>query len=96
MRKKSIGSILIECPNTVFQLFVNNEEEISKIEIFMENIRTVNHLGINDIYNWCNRQGISYDTRFNYNKELSIGKTIKAYCHYQRQKMKYKVGFGLG
>ena len=83
MRKKSIGSILIECPNTVF-------------EIFMENIRTVNHLGINDIYNWCNRQGISYDTRFNYNKELSIGKTIKAYCYYQRQKMKYKVGFGLG
>ena len=62
----------------------------------MENIRTVNHLGINDIYNWCNRQGISYDTRFNYNKELSIGKTIKAYCYYQRQKMKYKVGFGLG
>ena len=95
MKKNNMGSIFIECPNTVFQLFVSTEEEISKIEIFMENIRTVKHLGINDIYNWCNRQGISYDTRFNYHKELSIGKTIKSYCHYQKQKMKYKVRFGL-
>ena len=92
MKKSGVGSILIECPNTIFQLFINNEEEISKIEIFMGNIRAVKHLGINDIYNWCNRQGIEYNTHFNYHKELSAWKTIKSYLHYQRQKMKYQIG----
>ena len=51
MKKSGVGSILIECPNTIFQLFVNNEEEISKIEIFMGNIREGKHLEINEIYN---------------------------------------------
>lgn len=80
---------MIECPNTIFSLYVKNELEISKIEIFMGNIRTVKNLGINDIYNWCNRQGIAYDTRFNYHKDFTIWKNIKLYFKYFKQKRKY-------
>ena len=32
------GQIMIECPNTIFHIYVNNEHELSKIEVFMENI----------------------------------------------------------
>ena len=86
------GQIMIECPNTIFHIYVNNEHELSKIEVFMGNIRTVRHLGINDIYNWCNRQGISYSTQFNYHKDFSLWKNLKSYFLYSRQKMKYQIG----
>lgn len=89
------GKILIECPNTIFHIYVKSEDELSKIEIFMRNIRTVKRLGLNDIYFWCNRQGISYDTRFNYHKDFSLWKNIASYCQYSRQKMKYKYQFSV-
>ena len=38
---------MIECPNTIFHLYVNDEFEMSKIETFMNNIRTVKSLGLN-------------------------------------------------
>ncbi len=95
-KRTRIGQILIECPNTIFSLYVANENELSKIEIFMNNIRTVKKVGLNDIYNWCNRQGIAYDTRFNYHKDFSLWKNAKSYLAYYRQKYKYqyKPGFG--
>ena len=83
------GQILIECPNTIFSLYVKNELELSKIEIFMGNIRKVKNLGINDIYNWCNRQGIDYDTKFNYHKDLNLWKNLKLYFKYFKHKRKY-------
>ena len=49
MRKGNLGQIMIECPNTFFHLYVNDGTELSKIEIFMGNIRNVKHLGVNDI-----------------------------------------------
>ncbi len=93
MRKGNLGQIMIECPNTIFHLYVNDGTELSKIEIFMGNIRNVKHLGVNDIYNWCNRQGISYNTRFNYHKEFTLSKTIKSYMFYYKHKIKYKYQF---
>lgn len=92
-KPKGAGQIMIECPNTIFSLYVRNERELSKIEIFMGNIRTVKHLGLNDIYNWCNRQGIQYDTRFNYHKDFSIWRNIKSYLKYSSQKFKYQIAF---
>lgn len=86
------GQIMIECPNTIFHIYVNSEHELSKIEIFMGNIRSVKHLGIHDIYSWCNRQGIAYDTQFNYRKDFSVWKNLKSYVWYSRQKMKYQMG----
>ena len=86
------GQVLIECPNTIFQIYVKNEQELSKLEIFMGNIRSVKNLGINDIYNWCNRQGIAYDTKFNYHKDFSLWKNVKSYMKYSMQKMKYQIG----
>lgn len=85
---------MIECPNTIFHLYVNDEIELSKIEIFMNNIRTVKQLGLTDIYNWCNRQGIAYDTRFNYHKGVSLWKNLQSYMLYTRQKVKYQLGYG--
>ena len=86
------GQIMIECPSTIFCLYVTSENELSKIEIFMQNIRYVKKLRLNDIYRWCNRQGISYKTQFNYNRHLSIWKNIRSYILYSRQKMKYQLG----
>ncbi len=93
LKRNRAGQVMIECPNTIFHLYVNDEIELSKIEVFMNNIRTVRKLGLTDIYNWCNRQGIAYDTRFNYRKDFSLWKNVKSYLLYSRQKMKYQVRF---
>ena len=77
--EKAGGQILIECPNTIFHLYIKSEQDLSKIETFMNNIRTIERLGLNDIYTWCNRQGILYDTAFNYHKETSLEK-YKGIC----------------
>lgn len=96
MEGKNSGQIMIECPNTIFHLYVKNENELSKIEIFMRNIRTVKKLGLRDIYSWCNRQGIEYDTRFNYNKNFSVWKNVKSYLQYSKQKWRYQYQIGFG
>lgn len=88
------GQILIECPNTIFHLYINNEKEYTKIETFMNNIKAVKSLGIDDIYNWCNRQGILYDTKFNYHKDFSLWTNIRYYFLYSSQKMRYQVLLG--
>ena len=95
-KRTRVGMIMIDCPNIIFSLYVQNKSEQSKIEIFMKNIKTVKKVGLNDIYNWCNRQGIAYDTRFNYHKDFSLWKNAKSYLAYYRQKYKYqyKLGFG--
>ena len=86
---KNDNSIQIECLNTIFHLFVQSEEEVTKIEIFLGNLKTVRSLSIRDVYNWCNRQGIAYDTCFKYRSELSIWKNVRLYIHYYSQKHKY-------
>lgn len=93
MENRRSGQIMIECPNTIFRLYVKNENELSKIEIFMRNIRTVKRIGLRDIYSWCNRQGIEYDTSFNYNKNFSIWKNLKSYVSYSKQKWRYQFGY---
>lgn len=90
MEQAKGGQILIECPNTIFHLYARNEGEISKIQIFVNNIRAVKRLGLNDIYNWCNRQGIVYRTRFNYHREISLWDNVKSYCLYTTQKLRYQ------
>ncbi len=84
------GRILIECPSTIFHLYVNSEGEMSKIETFMNNIRSVRQMELNDIYTWCNRQRIAYDTSFNYNRDFSFWMNIKSYIFYSCQKVKYR------
>lgn len=85
---------MIECPNTIFYLYINNEREQVKIETFMKNIRNLKRLGLNDIYIWCNRQGILYDTQFHYHKDFSLWTNLKFYFSYSRQKMKYQISVG--
>ena len=72
MAEKPAGHILIECPNTIFHLYARDEGELSKIETFLRNIRGIKRLGLNDIYIWCNRQGILYVTKFHYRKDFSL------------------------
>lgn len=88
------GRVLIECPNTIFHLYVDDENDMSKIEIFMNNIRRVKRLSLNDIYHWCNCQGIAYETRFNYHKDFSLWRNMRSYMQYFRHKRKYQVSFG--
>lgn len=91
MAEKAAGHILIECPNTIFHLYARNESELSKIETFLHNIRGMKRLGLNDIYIWCNRQGIVYMTKFNYHKEVSLWLNVKSYLLYSRQKIRYQL-----
>ena len=85
--------ITIECPNTIFHLYIRTDNEMSKLEIFMRNLRTVERLELIDIYQWCNRQRILYDTAFHYRRDNSLWKNMRSYLHYSSQKMKYKVRF---
>lgn len=94
MRQQQRGQIMIECPNTIFYLYVNDERELAKVETFMSNIRSINRLGLQDIYNWCNRQGIAYKTQFHYHPEVSLWMNFKSYLRYSKQKMKYRLPVG--
>lgn len=82
MAEKPAGHILIECPNTIFHLYARDEGELSKIETFLRNIRGIKRLGLNDIYIWCNRQGILYVTKFHYRKDFSLWFNMKSYYLY--------------
>lgn len=82
--------ITIECPNTIFRLYICSEQEMSKLQIFVNNLRNVENLELNDIYRWCNRQGIEYDTEFHYHRESSVWKNFCSYLNYSSRKMKYK------
>ena len=95
MGRKPQGQILIECPNTIFYLYVNDASDLSKIAIFTRNIRKMKEIGLNDIYLWCNRQGIAYNTRFNYRREFSLWDNLISYFRYSRQKIKYQVLTGM-
>ena len=55
---KNIGEqqIIIECPNTIFHLYIDSEDELSKVKVFMNNIKHVDSISLHDIYNWCNKQ----------------------------------------
>ena len=44
MGRKPQGQILIECPNTIFYLYVNDASDLSKIAIFTRNIRKMKEI----------------------------------------------------
>jgi len=94
LRGRRKGQVVIECPNTIFYLYVNHESEQVKIETFINNMKTVKRLELNDIYTWCNRQGIMYDAKFNYHKDFSLWINLKFYFSYSKQKMKYQLSVG--
>ena len=89
MKRGYDGQVLIECPDTIFLLYVSNEDELSKIGVFMNNLRALRKVGLQDIYNWCNRQGIMYDTKFNYHRDFTLIKTLRSYFKYFTLKRKY-------
>lgn len=91
MAQKLTGHVKLECPNTVFHLYARSEGEISKIDTFVKNIRSIKELGLNDIYLWCNRQGILYFTSFHYQKRFSVWGNVREYCLYSRQKLRYRL-----
>ena len=93
MRHEDEKHIMIECPNTILYIYIHNEDEYSKIAIFMNNIRHVEHFGLTDIYTWCNRQQMMYETHFNYRRDFSVWKNMKSYVTYYRQKSKYQLNY---
>lgn len=89
MRKEKCGQVIIECPNTIFHLKIDNEEQLTKVHIFMNNIKHLESMELKDIYNWCNRQHVEYSTSFNHNRNRSISRTIGAFVFYFSKKLKY-------
>lgn len=90
MRKTYLGQILIECPSSLFLLYVKDETEASKIQTFMKNIQSVNKMELRDIHTWCNRQGIDYATKFRFHKEFTLDRTLRAFLRFFKLKMKYE------
>ena len=45
---KNIGEqqIIIECPNTIFHLYIDSEDELSKVKVFMNNIKHVDSISL--------------------------------------------------
>lgn len=81
--------IIIECPNTIFHLYIDSEDELSKVKVFMNNMKNVDSISLHDIYNWCNRQHVQYTTTFNYDSKMTLTEMIKSYIFYFRQKLRY-------
>ena len=71
--------IIIECPNTIFHLYIDSEDELSKVKVFMNNMKNVDSISLHDIYNWCNRQHVQYTTTFNYDSKMTLTEMIKSY-----------------
>ena len=44
--------IIIECPNTIFHLYIDSEDELLKVKAFMNNMKHVDSRSLHDIYNW--------------------------------------------
>lgn len=89
MRNIEEQQIIIECPNTIFHLYIDSEDELSKVKVFMNNMKHVDSLSLHDIYNWCNRQNVQYTTTFNYDSKMTWTEMIKSYIFYFRQKLRY-------
>lgn len=89
MRNIGEQQIIIECPNTIFHLYIDSEDELSKVKVFMNNMKYVDSLSLHDIYNWCNRQHVQYTTTFNYDSKMTWTEMIKSYIFYFRQKLRY-------
>uniref|UniRef100_UPI0040572CAC hypothetical protein n=1 Tax=Agathobacter sp. TaxID=2021311 RepID=UPI0040572CAC len=86
------GRVMIECSNTIFHLYIRTEEELKKFEVFMRNLRSARQVSIMDVYQWCNRHGVSYNTNFNFRRNMGFINTIHSYINYMMQKMKYQFG----
>ena len=41
--------IIIECPNTIFHLYIDSEDELSKVKVFMNNMKNVDSISLHDI-----------------------------------------------
>ena len=93
MQQEEQSCFTLECPNTIFDIYIQSEDEGAKVQIFLNNIRYLSHLGLNDIYNWCNRQKVSYDTRFNYHRDMSLIGNMRSYIYYYRDKSKYQINY---
>lgn len=89
MRNIEEQQIIIECPNTIFHLYIDSEDELSKVKVFMNNMKNVDSISLHDIYNWCNRQHVQYTTTFNYDSKMTLTEMIKSYIFYFRQKLRY-------
>ena len=81
--------IIIECPNTIFHLYIDSEDELSKVKVFMNNMKNVDLISLHDIYNWCKGQHVQYTTNLNYNIKMTLTEMIKSYIFYFRQKLRY-------
>ncbi len=90
MKKSYVGQILIECPSSLFLLYVKNETEVSKIQTFMKNMSSVSKMELRDIHTWCNRQGIDYVTKFLLRKEFTFDRTLRAFLRFFKLKIKYE------
>ena len=83
--------VMIQCSNTIFHLYIQTEEELTKLEIFTRNLRSANKVSLTDIYQWCNRHGISYRTNFNFRRNMGFINIVYSYIHYAMQKVKYRL-----
>ena len=50
-------SVVVTC---LLYTSIDSEDELSKVKVFMNNMKNVDSISLHDIYNWCNRQHVQY------------------------------------
>ena len=67
--KKKI--VVIRYYNVWFYLHVNSEQDMVKISYLTDRIDAGEQVVMKDIYQWCQRHGIKYNSKFVYRKRFS-------------------------
>lgn len=86
MRRKMTYEVRLLCASTVFHIYLHDENEASKLDMFLANIGAAQSLALQDLYNWCNRQKMHYNTKFCYNPRASLMENARFFLHYFYQK----------
>lgn len=68
---------VLNCRNVMFYLNLKSEADKAKFMYLEKRIRRGERLKIQEIFNWCSVQNISFVTKFVFVKEDPIGKNIK-------------------
>lgn len=85
MEKKIVA---IRYYNVWFYLYVNSEQDMVKISYLTDRIDSGEQMVMKDIYQWCQRHEIKYNTKYVYRKDFSLKANIWNFYSYIRGRVK--------
>ena len=86
MEKKIVA---IRYYNVWFYLHVNSEQDMVKISYLTDRIDAGEQVVMKDIYQWCQRHGIKYNSKFVYRKDFPLKANIWNFYSYQKARRQW-------